>query len=326
MTQREFVERYGATWERYEALLQALGKARAAARAGDDVADFPFLYRQLCQQLALARDRRYSPALVDRLNALVLRGHRALYRARPGTLARVLRFAAVEFPARVRADAGVFWIASALLYLPAIALFVAIVIDPGLVYRVLDAPQAANMERMYDPASAHYARERASDSDFAMFGHYIRNNIGVGFQTFAGGLLLGVGSVFYLVFNGLFLGAVAAHLLNVGFGHTFLAFVITHGAFELTAIAIAGAAGLKLGHALLAPGRRTRGYALRHAARESVVLVFGLAGMLIVAAFVEAYWSSSVTVPANVKYAVGALCWVLVALYFLRAGRGRGPG
>lgn len=323
MNQLEFVERYSPSWQSYEAMLDHLAHRRGlSSERRRALAEFPFLYRQLCQQLALARDRNYSSALVDRLNLLVLRGHRSLYRARPGTLARMLRFTAVDFPTQLRTDARIFWIATALLYVPAIAVFVAVALDPELVYGVINAADASGLERMYDPQSPHFARERASDSDFLMLGIYIKNNIGIGFQTFAGGLLLGIGSVFYLVFNGLFFGAAAAHLFHAGFVETFGAFVITHGAFELTAIAIAGAAGLKLGLALIAPGRRTRGHALRQAARESVILVFGLAGMLVIAAFVEAYWSSSATVPAAVKYTVGGLCWVLVAFYFLRVGRG----
>ena len=326
MKQREFLERYRASWAVYEQLLESLDRLRGRnAEAGEALSDFPHRYRQLCQQLALARDRSYSPDLVRRLNRLVLRGHQHLYRARPGSLDRVLRFLAVDFPARVRADAAALGMASALLYLPAVVMLIA-ASEPDLLYAVLDPQQARGYEEMYDPASSHYARERDSDSDFLMFGFYIRNNIGIGFQTFAGGLLFGLGSVFYLVFNGLFLGAVTAHLVAAGFGASFLAFVVTHGAFELTAITLAGAAGLKLGAALIAPGRRSRTAALRRAARESAVLVFGFAAMLLVAAFIEAFWSSSTVVPDAIKYAVGAACWILIALYFLLAGRRRGAG
>ena len=91
-----------------------------------------------------------------------------------------------------------------------------------------------------------------------MFGFYIRNNIGVAFQCFAGGLFAGLGSLFFLAYNGAFGGAVAGYLTERGLSSTFYSFVATHAAFELTAIVLSGAAGLKIGHALLAPGRRTR--------------------------------------------------------------------
>lgn len=165
---------------------------------------------------------------------------------------------------------------------------------PDLVFTVLPAEQVADMEAMYDPDATRLGRfgERGSADDWAMFGFYVMNNIGIAFQTFAGGLLLGLGSLFYLVYNGLVIGTVAGHLGNIGYQLPFWSFVIGHGAFELTAITLAGAAGLGLGQALIAPGRRSRSEALRQAAAISVRLVAGAMLMLLLAAFIEAYWSS----------------------------------
>jgi len=156
-----------------------------------------------------------------------------------------------------------------------------------------------------------------------MFGYYIMHNIGIAFQTFASGLLFGLGSVFFLIFNGLMIGAVAGHLTYVGYGQTFWSFVIGHGAFELSAIALAGAAGLKLGWALVAPGRLPRAESLRLAARKSVLLICGVMLFLLIAAFIEAYWSSMTRPSYQTKYLVGAALWLLVVIYFVFAGRRR---
>jgi uncharacterized membrane protein SpoIIM required for sporulation len=156
-----------------------------------------------------------------------------------------------------------------------------------------------------------------------MFGYYIMHNIGIAFQTFASGLLFGLGSAFFLFFNGLMVGAVAGHLTHIGYGQTFWSFVVGHGAFELSAIALAGAAGLQLGWALIAPGRLPRSEALRLAARKSVLLICGVMLFLLIAAFIEAYWSSTVGVAPTTKYLVGAALWLLVAVYLLFAGRTR---
>jgi len=324
VNQRDFVERGQPLWERYERALDALSRRGGATPGQPPAEEFPSLYRRLCQQLALAQERHYATALTDRLNTLVLRGHQQLYRAHGGGWRRLLQVFAADFPARVRGCARTVALAAALFTAPAIGVGVAVAVSPRLAYEFAHPAELERFEHMYDPASPHFARERESDSDFMMFGHYIRNNIGIGFQTFAGGMLFGVGSAFYLVFNGGFFGLIGAHLFNAGFGATFSAFVITHGAFELTAIVLAGAAGLELGLALLAPGRRTRSAALRRAAGRAVVLVYGVVGMLLIAAFVEAFWSSSVSVPTSAKYAVGTACWCAVAWYFLRAGRSRG--
>jgi uncharacterized membrane protein SpoIIM required for sporulation len=123
-----------------------------------------------------------------------------------------------------------------------------------------------------------------------------------------------------LLFNGIVLGAVAGHLTRLGFHDTFWPFVSGHGAFELTAIVICGAAGLMLGHAVLAPGQYTRTQALVRQGREAVQLVLGAAMMLLVAAFIEAFWSASL-VAIELKYTIAALLWGLVILYLSTVGR-----
>src|SRR5690606_26373250 len=109
---------------------------------------------------------------------------------------------------------------------------------------------------------------RNASSDWAMFGFYIDNNIGIGFRCFAGGLFLGLGSIFFIVYNGALIGAVGGFLTERGLAATFYSFVATHSSFELIAIVLSGAAGLRLGQALVMPGRLTRRASLVTATRE----------------------------------------------------------
>jgi uncharacterized membrane protein SpoIIM required for sporulation len=184
-----------------------------------------------------------------------------------------------------------------------------------------DAPSLRSYEEMYGANVEAYGRQRGADSDFQMLGFYIMNNIGIAFRTFAGGLFAGIGALFVLVFNGLYGGAIAGHLASRGLGDNFYSFVITHGAFELTAIVLSGAAGLAMGHALLAPGRNTRATALREAATRVVPVLYGVFALLVVAAVVEAFWSSARWVPNGVKYGVGGVCWLLVIGWLAWQGR-----
>ncbi len=94
-----------------------------------------------------------------------------------------------------------------------------------------------------------------------------------------------------------------------------------HSAFELTAIALSGAAGLKLGFSLLMPGRKSRYQALLDSAKISVRIMGGVAIMFVLAAFIEAYWSSTQLIDAQIKYTVGAMLWLLVTGYFAFVGR-----
>ncbi|UVK87264.1 stage II sporulation protein M [Pseudomonas sp. B21-051] len=321
MKQSLFEIRHKAEWERFTLALERLEHGKDTSQ----VASFPKAYRRLCQHLALAQERGYSSFLIDSLQQLVLRGHQQLYRHRSRLGANLLGFILADFPRLVRAE-WPFVLAAGLVFFGSLIGFALLVYAfPERVYNLIPAEQVRDMQSMYDPVAGHLGRsaERAASEDWVMFGYYVMHNIGIAFQTFASGLLLGVGSAFFLFYNGLIIGAVAGHLTEIGFGQTFWSFVIGHGAFELTAIALAGAAGLKLGWAVIAPGRLTRGEALVEAARKSVLLVCGVMLFLLIAAFIEAYWSSKTGVTPPIKYAVGASLWIAVATYLLFAGRTR---
>jgi uncharacterized membrane protein SpoIIM required for sporulation len=122
-----------------------------------------------------------------------------------------------------------------------------------------------------------------------------------------------------LLYNGIVIGAITGHVLAAGHSDRFLSFVVSHGSFELTAIAVAGGAGLMLGDALVHPGQRTRIESLRHCGFEAIQIAGGAAAMLIVAALIVGFWSPA-PIPKFAKYAGGGLLWVLVAVYLGTAG------
>ena len=322
MKQQLFEKRYQDDWQRFEQVLSALEGHQRKSLSDEQRAEFAPLYRRMCHLLSLARQRQYSSHLIDRLNGLVLRGHQQLYQRRSHLLQQALGFVVAGFPAVVRAQWRYVLVAGLLFYAPGAVLCAMSMVFPELIYSAVNPGMLMNMEDMYDPGAEHVGRPREAATDFAMFGFYIQNNISIAFQTFAGGMLFGIGSIFFLVYNSIVFGAVSAHMINVGYQETFFSFVIGHGALELTAIVLAGAAGLKLGYALWAPGRMRRVEALRAAAGVAVQLVYGVILMLLAAAFIEAFWSSSGVMPAGVKFAVGTLLWGLVLVYFLALGRG----
>jgi uncharacterized membrane protein SpoIIM required for sporulation len=162
---------------------------------------------------------------------------------------------------------------------------------------------------------------RAAEGDWLMFGYYISHNIGIAFQCFAGGLFAGLGSVFFLIYNGAFAGAIGGYLTERGHASTFYSFAVTHSAFELTAIVLAGAAGLKIGHSLVVPGRLSRMQSLVAATKRSSVVISGATAMLLIAAAIEAFWSSAGWLPHAVKYGVAGTCWVGVLGYLTFQGR-----
>ena len=322
MKQSLFESRHQQQWQAFARQLEQLEQGKAKA---GDVADFPHQYRRLCQHLALAQDRGYSSYLIDPLQQLALRGHQQLYRHRSQLAAKILAFLLADFPRLVREQWRFVLIASLLFFGSLVGIALLVYLFPDLIYSIVSAHQVAQMQGMYDPAASRLGRaaERAASEDWMMFGYYVMRNIGIAFQTFAAGLLFGLGSVFFLIFNGMVIGAVSGHLTDIGYGQTFWSFVIGHGAFELSAIALAGAAGLQLGWSLIAPGRLARSEALRHAAHKSVRMLCGVMVFLLIAAFIEAYWSSTTSIEPWIKYLVGIALWLLVAAYLTFAGRTR---
>jgi uncharacterized membrane protein SpoIIM required for sporulation len=145
----------------------------------------------------------------------------------------------------------------------------------------------------------------------------------IGFQTFAGGMLAGVGSAWFLGANGVIIGAVAGYVTQAGFGEPFWSFVAGHSSLELLAIVLSGAAGFRLGLAVIAPGNQSRKAALVAAARPAVRIMYGAAVMFFAAAFVEAFWSPLTEVSFQAKIAAGIAGWLALLAYFLFAGRAR---
>ncbi len=321
MKQIAFEQLHGPTWRTLERLLNALERGHRS-EAGD-CQQFAPLFRRVCHLHALAKERQYSSYLVDHLDDLVVRAHQQLYRRRHLVLEQLLQFVVRDFPALVRQEwRAIFW--STLLFVgPLLGFWVGITLQPELIYLVLAPAQAAETEAMFDPANRILGAARDADTNWSMFGFYIYNNISVAFRTFAGGLLFGAGSGFFLLYNGALIGAVAAHLGNAGSTTPFYTFVVGHSSFELSAIVLAGAAGLKLGYSLLVPGQLTRPDSLRAASGTAIQLVYGAVLMLLIAAFVEAFWSSNNSFVAWQKYTVGALLWTLVLGYFIGGGRAR---
>ena len=229
MNQERFIRTREAAWNRLEQLLEPKKKKTKSGDNGGD--EFPGLYREVCHDLALARSRMYSRNLTDRLNHLVARGHQQLYEAGHSPMRSVATYIAGGFAQRVRQQWPFVLASAALLYLPFLIFLAAIQIHPDFVYTVLDGEEVRQVESMYNPTNRNGLGrdwERRSDTDLMMFGYYIKNNTGIGFRTFAGGLLGGIGTLFFLVFNGIFFGAVAGHLTQIGYTSTFWSFVSGH--------------------------------------------------------------------------------------------------
>lgn len=339
--QSTFIKRYDEVWRKFDELCLENGIELQAIHGSDDrhtnhkktlakTDNYPLvgLYRQICEHYALAKQRHYSPALVLALHQRVMIGHELIYKHKKSTQGGLIEFIFYTFPVRLRQYQHLFWIAFVLFYLPCILMGIACYFNDELIYSVMSGGEVANLQSMYDPANHNVGREssRAGDTDLMMFGHYIQNNISIDFKMYGSGIFAGIGTVLVLLYNGVFIGAAAGHLTGIGFGETFWQFVVGHGSFELTAAVIAGMAGLRLGLGVIAPAPYTRKDALVVAGKESIELLLGAGLMTFIAAFIEAFWSSSSSISYEVKYVVAMILWGLVIAYLTLTGRNQTVG
>jgi len=134
--------------------------------------------------------------------------------------------------------------------------------------------------------------------------YILLNNVLVAFFAFALGITLCVGTIVVLIRNALMLGLLAGSFQVVGNAGSFWALILPHGVLELTAICIAAGAGLRMGWALIDPGDRPRGRALRDETREAVVVVIGVIPAFVVAAVIEGFMTGT-ALPDVLEIAIG---------------------
>jgi uncharacterized membrane protein SpoIIM required for sporulation len=315
--QDAFVAQRKADWHELDILLGQ--EKELYSHDGPTISRIASLYRALCTDLVRCKSARYSPDLSGYLNGIAGRAHSALYGARPirafGFRSLLLR----EFPASLRKNWRFFLLATALFVLPWAVGQAATMAEPSFAKHILPPSM---LEHMVSTYSKGFEDGRGAGLDADMAGFYVRNNVGIAFRCFATGILFGLGSVFFLVYNGLMMGTVTGWVWNAGHGGNILTFMCGHAPFELTAILISGAAGMRMGYALVSTGDLTRIGSLRASAREIGALIVGAAVMLVIAAGVEGFWSPS-SLPAQVKWAASVVFSLAMAAFLLFAGRSR---
>ncbi|HXA48540.1 MAG TPA: stage II sporulation protein M [Burkholderiaceae bacterium] len=314
MKQKLFETEHAQLWQDIDAIL------RSSALGAEEL---PAYYRRLCQCLALAQQRGYSPALTDYLQKLVVDCHKRLYGTaieRP----RVLRaWLLQDLPRRVREEWRLLLVATLAFWGVAAALGLLVWWKPYWAYSFLSPMQLNKMHSMYQPGNISMGRG-GSEGDLAMFGFYIWNNVSICFRTFAAGIFGGVLALVSLIFNGMNLGVVASWLSQTAATRgTFWPFVATHSSFEITGLMLSGVAGMRLGLALIHPGRLSRRHALQAASQRMFPILVGAALLTVLAAFFEAFWSANTAIPVTLKFTVAAVCWLSVFAYFGLVGRGR---
>ena len=306
-----FISRNQASWLRLEQLTAMAGSARFGPAEVDELVQ---LYQRASTHLSHARTQRADPALVVRLTRLVADARSVLYGTRSRSLAGLARFFTTSFPAAV-------WHARRLLVVSALLLLVPALLVGAWIARSDEALEAAAPEALREAYVEEDFEEYYSSAPASEFAASVTlNNIQVGFYAFAAGILVCIPTAFILVTNGANIGWAAGLFAAVGQNAKFYGLILPHGLLELSAVVVAGAAGLAVGWSIVDPGDRTRTAALAEQGRRSAVIVIGLALAFIVAGTIEGFVTPS-GLPTSMRVGIGVAACVAFWTYALVLGR-----
>lgn len=311
-----FVAQKKDTWEQFRHRAAEVGRAGLGHLTGPELIAFAGAYRQIAADLARARTYGVDPRVIDYLARIVGAGHNALYGVR-GVRRVPLRYLVLERLPAAAYRARAYIIAAALLFaFPAVSGYVLVRERPELAYEVLPDVMISRAEAGTTEAGAGrgYAEAPSPYLPFVA-SRIVANNVQVAFAAFAFGITAGIGTLLVLSFNGLFFGAVLGLFANYGLATWLLTFVAGHGVLELTAIFMAGGAGLLIGRAVVAPGDLARRDALVRNGKLAIELLGAATCLLLLAGTIEGFLSAS-NAPTLLKLAVSAASAVLVAAYF----------
>lgn len=269
------------------------------------------LYRQVAADLSALRQDTTARVYAQHVNQLLARAHHIIYSGRKTSLLSLFRFLRDDYPAIFQSQIG-FVLAS-----------VGVTAAAGILGAVLTTARPAFMRHFVGPQmiatmERHEMWTKSVVSIAPMASSFIMtNNLTVSFVTFAGGIVFGLGTFWYLLMNGLMLGVIGAACHQFDMSVALWSFVAPHGSLELPAILIAGGAGFRLGHAMLFPGALRWKDSVARGGIEATRLVSGVIPMLVVAGTLEGFFSPS-HAPVWLKFTVGGMLFTLLMLWLFR--------
>jgi uncharacterized membrane protein SpoIIM required for sporulation len=311
-----FINNRKNAWERLEELLTRLDRASLRQLKREEVRELGRIYRRTASDLAIARAESRDPRLINYLNSLVIRAHGRIYRADAQGGERIRGFFARELPRTFRRTWRYTALAFGVFFLFGLIGFLGSYQDTEF-SELVGVPPA--FRELYIETKTHWWEELNRENQIGA-SQIMTNNIQVTIYTFAFGAMFGVGTLFFLAYNGANIGSVLALTYRAGFGNDLVTFMAGHGVIELSCIFIAGGAGLLIGSALIMPGDLSRADALKTRGKDAIRLMMGVAVLLVLAGVIEGFISPAPIDP-RIKFSIAAITGIALYAYLLLTGR-----
>lgn len=306
MREKDFVEQNKEKWKRFEDI------ASKSSNSNPDELDD--LYTKITNDLSFARTYYYRRSIRVYLNNLAQSIYSELYKYRKGRKNAFVSFWTEQLPQSL-------YLARKELNISLIFFVFAMVLGILSSIHENDFAQLILGDRYVEMTEENISKGQPmavydSGNNVDMFFAITWNNIKVAFLTYVLGAFFAIGSLLILLYNGIMVGTFQYFFIERElFQESFLT-IWMHGAFEISAIIIAGGAGLTLGRGLLFPGNLPRLQSFQISARRSVQIMLGLIPVFIAAGFIEGFFTRFTEAPDTVRGAFILICFFTVAFYF----------
>jgi uncharacterized membrane protein SpoIIM required for sporulation len=315
-----------AEWQQLDDIVTRAETGSVRALRDDELVALPVLYRGALSSLSVARETSLDLELITYLEGLCARAYFFVYGVRTSAWRRLGAFFARDWPRAVRSLWRYTLVALALDALGILVGYLLVGQDNAWFDSLFAYPEDG---RNFN-ATADFLRDvlysySAKDGALSILATFLfTHNAQVGMLSFALGFAFGMPTAMLIIYNGATLGALFALYASHGLEAELGGWIFIHGTTEVLALALAGAAGFRIGWSVVFPGERSRLAAASEAGRTAAIVMAGVVVMLFVAGLLEGFGRQLITSDAA-RYAIGSVMLLAWCLYFYWP-RGRAHG
>jgi uncharacterized membrane protein SpoIIM required for sporulation len=283
MREALFVKQNSAKWKQYESF---------KSDNPDELAQF---FIDVTDDLAYAKTFYPGSKTTGYLNGLASRFHQIIYRNKKESSNRFFHFWKLELPFLFKKYERAFLYSFIFFVTACIIGAISAKYDEQFL-RLILGDRYVNMTNENIAKGDPFGVYKQS-SEFSMFTRIAFNNVRVAIYTFATGIFVSIGTVISLINNGIMLGSFEYYFFSKGLGWQSVLVVWIHGTLEISAIILAGGAGLILGNSILFPKTYNRIESLKRGAKDGLKICIGIAPIFIFAAFLEGFITRHTEMP-----------------------------
>ncbi len=307
MNVNQFIEKNAPSWTELKNLTELIDKKGIQQLDSKQLKHYLYLFRQSSHQLAYARTHFLGSEVIPYLNSLVANSHNHIYSVKKYDFSEIGSFFSFDLPNNIKKYKNYILVATGVFLLGFILSWLLVAIDSQNATYFMPQQMIENI---------NWDMDISKQWDYPVMSSYIMtNNISVAFKAFIFGITLGIGTFYILFFNGAMLGALTGLVYYFGNPVAFWSLILPHGILELTAIFIAGGAGIMLARSILIPGEYSRKHSIIKGAKEATSLMLGVIVFLIIAGIIEGFFTP-INIPPIYKLIFAGFTLIMIIAYF----------